>query len=461
MKILLSDIAVIHRQRTELDPKHIKDIAQSIEELTPSLPETGGLIHAIVVRDPYDYEVADCKGASYVLMVGGCRYAAHMVLQRTEIEAVHIKDLDPISAEIAELEENLRRKNISWQDEDRARVRIVELRKKADPSKTVKEIAEEIGKDYTQIYRAMQLVEAAKEDPTLLQATSRQSARRAHVRKEDVKKRLANVETSKTTDLRSKLICADAVQYAKTIPGHSVQMIFTDLPYGIDYFENAAGSKNSAGKFDDDTEKMKAFVEALVPEMVRIVKPSGWIVLFMSYEWHGWLQDLLSNACTKHAAYRSQAEPTLCLRGLHSEEDETCNFLTPELPPWIWDRGSVGSFGHWPELHAANRYEMLIVTNGGKATLAHKPVENVLRYAAISGPRKHAHEKPLALCRELISRCTVPGELVVDFCFGSGAHLAAAAASGRSFFGCDNNPANLDGAIAYVSEHYHGGLSKV
>lgn len=417
MKIPLTQIAVIHRHRREIDLKHVQELAQSISVV--------GLLHPIVVRDPYPDELAEAGTAPYVLMCGGCRYMAHELLDLPEIEATHRRDLDPLHAELAELEENLRRRSIVFDDEAFAIERIVALRKLEDPSTNVTKVAKSLGVSARHVYDKLEVAKAVHEDPSLRETGSASAAKRTHARKKDVAQRLQNVQTQPRAIITERLVCADALDFAKTIPDHSVQLVFTDLPYAIDYFEVARGSENSAGKFDDDPDLCRAFISKLVPEAARIVKPSGWIVFFMCYEWHGWLQDLLRTAGPK-----------------------------PEMPPWIWARPGAGSFGHWPELHAANRFEMIVVANGGSATLAKKPVENVLLYPAPAAPRRHAHEKPFLLCRELIERCSLVGESVVDFCFGSGAGLAAAASLGRDFRGCDNNPENLDTAIAYVAEHF-------
>ena len=59
-----------------------------------------------------------------------------------------------------------------------------------------------------------------------------------------------------------------------------------------------------------------------------------------------------------------------------------------------------------------------------------------------------------ALCEELLDRCTVPGELVVDFTFGSGQHLASAAKKGRRFAGSEQNPLMFETAVGLIAENY-------
>lgn len=271
--------------------------------------------------------------------------------------------------------------------------------------------------------------------------------------KHEIGQRVAAIKSIDITDLRSKLLVADASQFVRTIPTQSIDFVFTDLPYGIDYFSVRKDGKHALGAYDDRTEKVLDFLTDIIPQALRVVKPTGWVAFFMCYEWHQWLQDQIRDTCKTHFQYRS-GDSSYCMAKTEVGFDGTCDFFVPELPPSIWTRRGKGNHGHWPELHASNRYEMLVIVNGGKAKYAKKPVENVLDYAPLEGERLHEHQKPHDLCQEVISRFTVVGERVLDFCMGSGAHLAAAASMGRDFIGCDSNPDNLPKALQLIAQFY-------
>jgi len=416
MLLPLDAIALPNRQRKSTDLTKVAELAASIE--------ASSLLRPIVVRRPHADE--DVGGLPYVLVVGGRRIAAYFLLERTEIEANLIEDLDPLNAEIAELDENIRREALSWQEEINARTRIHALRVKQNPSQTLEETADEIGYSKAQLSKDISLSILTEHDPALRLAPSKGAALRQAEFKAGIATKLANVKTSSSDDIRSRLSIMDGVEFAKTLPSQSVDLVFTDLPYGIDQFEIQSTGDQHEGmsKFDDSAEVVLPFIEKLVPEMIRVVKPNGWICLFMVWENHHWLIEQLDKGG-----------------------------LSAERPPWIWARPGHGNYGLFPNLHAATRYEMIVVANGGAAQLCKKPVENVLVFEALDKDEKlHNHQKPHALCRELIERFTVPGELVADFCFGSGAHLAAAADLGRDFIGSENNPAMLDSAITLIAQ---------
>lgn len=418
MLIAISDIAVVNRQRKDLDLKEVSELAASIE--------ANGLLHPIVVRAPHS--LSEGSGLPYVLVVGGRRLAAHVLLGRDGIEASLKENLNPLSAEVCELEENLKRVNLSWQEEVAAKARIHSLQLVQNPMQTLSQTAEYIGESKANLSKDIALAEKLRIDPSLRASTSKGAAHRSADFKQNIATKVANVARSSADDIRSRLYIGDALDFAATIPSASIDLVFTDLPYGIDNFETQSTGKDHAGRsaFDDSKETVLPFLERLVPEACRVIKPTGWIVFFMCYEYHAQIMDwALRSGCT------------------------------PEMPPWIWHRPGSSNWGHFPELHAANRYEVLVVANGGRAKFVKKPLENVLTYAAVPNVEKlHNHQKPHEMCRDVIERFTVAGETVLDFCFGSGALLAAAADLGRNWRGSEKNPAMLDPAVSLISQYH-------
>ena len=61
-------------------------------------------------------------------------------------------------------------------------------------------------------------------------------------------------------------------------------------------------------------------------------------------------------------------------------------------------------------------------------------------------------QKPLALLKRIISALSNEGDLVGDFCFGSGTTLVAAKMLNRHYFGCDISPAAVETAKSRLSE---------
>lgn len=71
---------------------------------------------------------------------------------------------------------------------------------------------------------------------------------------------------------------------------------------------------------------------------------------------------------------------------------------------------------------------------------------SVLDIASVKEPDGHPTAKPLALLRWLVRTFSNPGDLVLDFCMGSGGTGAAALLEDRRFLGIERNPALVETA---------------
>lgn len=467
MLIDTSDIAVIDRQRKTMDPKKLNELAESINA-------RGKLIHPIVVRYPRP-EDRNPDGSPvkepFVLVVGGRRLAAHLQLKRDKIEARIFEKLSPLEQEIIELEENLVREDIPWKDAVEAKTRIHELRKKQNPFQTLEQTAAEIGEHFGNLSKDIKLSAAMKHNPGLANAPTKRAALREIDHKMEIASRILRIADTDVEDIKKKIFTADARDFVRQLPDKSVDMYLTDLPYGIGYKSaSETGAKSLVlGQYDDSPEIIRDLVADLVPQMARTIRPSGWIVLFYSSDGMPWLRSLFRDACSIHGDYRNtdkgldgEGSSIICATAYKQPkgEREECRFMIPELLDWIWHRPNSRNISQWPERHAKHVYESILVINGGDARLTQLHVPDVLVYDAVYENRLHEMQKPHELCKELVNRCSIPGELVVDLCFGSGACLAAAADLGRDFKGCEINPDLLPTALAHVAGFYKPGVVK-
>ena len=443
LEIPLSEIAVIARQRKKLDPKLVQELADDIAE--------NGLLHPIVVRRPFPEE-PDVAGHPYVLCVGGRRFAAHAFLHRATIRATLRDDMDPLQAKIAELSENIKRVDITWDEKLAAEASIHELRILQNPSHKLSDTAEELSVDIGNLSRDLALHEAMKADPSLRDAKSAHSARRVLVQRKELNQRIATAsKNTQASDAISACIhTADMRTFVRSLPDASIDLCFTDFPFGINYDQLNQATTNQ-GLYRDDPEQLRDLLTDVIPEIVRVVKPAGWIACMMGPTHYEFLATLFRDTCKVHYGYRIPETRHKCTK--HTA-GSSCDFATPEEIPWVWYRPNSRMPSLWPELHANNQYELFCVVNGGAAKLATPNVGNVLVYDQVYSDRFHTMQRPHELCKEVIRRFTVVGETVLDLCFGSGAHLAAAADSGRRFIGCDINPDNRSRAITLISEYY-------
>lgn len=112
------------RQRSSLD-KDIKTLAEQIDRV--------GLLHPIVIH-------SDGR-----LVAGERRLEAHKLLQRSKIRCTIFEDLSEHDAFLIELQENLARRQLSWQDEAKAVLDYHEMRRSKIPEWTNRASALDIG----------------------------------------------------------------------------------------------------------------------------------------------------------------------------------------------------------------------------------------------------------------------------------------------------------------------------
>lgn len=457
MLLPLSNIFVApSRQRSSMEPKKLEELRIDLQERRARGVKP--LIQNVVVRKRRDDDAARLNNGlpikeEWVLVAGGRRTAAHLLLGWELIEADNIGDLPPVEQEIAELHENLYREDISWQDTVNARAKLHNLRSNQDPTHTAEKSAVELKITKGNLSKDLALV-TMMDDPEVKAAPTKRAAMRVIERKANIATRVMALSDSSEDDLRRKLFTADARDFIRTLQPQSIDLIFDDLPYGIDYKSTSERGGNGIvlGKYDDDPEKIKDFVIDLVPQLCRVLKPTGWMVLFYSVEGLPWLRELIETACATHGNYMDSERASgeaYCVG-----HTEGCRFLTTAPRPWIWYKPNARNISEWPDRYAKAVYENMLIVNGGKARMVLQNLPDVLVHDAIYDNRLHEMEKPRPLCIDVIRRLTIPGEIVADFTFGSGRHLAAAAELGRDFIGCDNNPANLPSALSLVAEYY-------
>lgn len=413
----------------------VREDMGDIDEMVNDFLENGQ-ITAITVRPATPEEKASGVKEPWVLVAGGRRMAAAMRLGWMEIEAFAREEMDQIKHRELELNENLKRKDMTPQEIARAKEEIFALRRLRDPKITATEVAVSIGDSPATFSRDLEAAKALREMPELEKAQSRKAILRGAKMASHIKTREAQSEGLKTASdsLKDLVVTADMLDWLPRIDESSVDLMIPDLPYGINFFKqgmkessNGKDGPKGVSEYDDTEEATAELFERAIPLMIRATKKTGWMMLFGSAESSPILHQLLE-----------------------------ANGLTPEVIDWIWYRPNSRNASRFPEKHAQNVYEHIVVCNMGGGVLK-QPCSNVLVFDAVySEDRIHVNQKPVELYEELIQRVTFHGELVCDPCFGSGASLAAAVKQNRRIIGCDKNPAMLKQAHGHIMKHHQG-----
>lgn len=469
------EIFIPERLRKEINAGQLDDLTKSIS--------TTGQIHAIRVR-PIDDEEGGITSGQWALVAGFRRLTAAKTLGIT-VKALNYAAMSPFLRTRAELEENLHRQDMTWQEKADATKRLHELFKKEMAEHgvawTQAQTAAMIGETQANLNIKLKVADALDANPELRKANSRKAAIRAIDMAASHTARLARSSqaVSNAHTVRSKLFLGDARDYVRQIDSGSIDLVFTDPPYGIDYFDKPDGSgeitkKNQGGisKYDDSEQTTRDLLTDLVPQWFRITHDASWIAVMMNEANYGFLRSLMEDCCATHAAYRRQPDETTGdgpLNFCDGKEEENilalsdrpCQFLKVEEPHWIWYRPNSQLPSQYPERHAQNCYERILILNRGHARLSY-PCQNVLAIDNEYGSERwHAMQKPLTLCREVINRLSLPGERVFDSTFGSGNILKAASMGARDFRGAEQNPGLYEMAVQSVSEIFGGDVQRL
>jgi site-specific DNA-methyltransferase (adenine-specific) len=199
----------------------------------------------------------------------------------------------------------------------------------------------------------------------------------------------------------------DAVDWLRSLPSPSADLMITDPPYESLEKHRAVGTttrlKHSKASSND---WFAIFPNARFPEFFeaayRVLKGNAHLYLF----------------CDPETMF--VAKPI----------GEAAGFKF--WKPLIWDKRRIGMGYHYRA-----RYETILFFEKGKRRLSDLGVPDI-----IETPRVHngyPTEKPVEVAEVLVRQSSVAGDIVIDPFMGSGAFGVAAARLGRNFAGTDTS----------------------
>lgn len=408
----IDQIVVGERFRKEISGQG----GQSLDYLVESI-KSNGLLHPIVV-----------ERNSKTLLAGGRRLSAIRNLGWTDVPVHFLDELDETSRREVELEENLARKNLTWQEQALLTQEIDNLKRTVygeasagrpiannnSPEATgwsIRKTASLRNVNEATVHQDIRLANALRIVPSLSKETSRTNALRAIDRlEEDIERELERRSHKKEAyaDFASFVKCGDATSLILDLPNESIDCIITDPPYGVDV--GHGGGHRMEADFDDSPEAAIAIIRSIAPQCRRVLKPSGHLYTFFGPALWRECQDVW-----KSAGFEIRDVPNI----------------------WVKPGGATGTTD-WDH-NFAPTWEPFIFASNRMRRLAYKR-KNVFTYAVeLGSQRHHPTQKPVELLRELIQLSTEPGEVVFDPFCGVGSTLVAASQLRRKFLGFELN----------------------
>lgn len=399
-------IVLPNRQRKEFEPEALTDLANSIS--------ARGLLHAIVVREtPEGLALVAgerrLRAMEIIWLLGegvthnGRSYAPY------EVPYVTLGELSPLEAEEAELDENLKRADLTWQERSEALARLHRLREaqaealglaKPTPIETGKEARE---KGYTtakpQDSRVEILLASHLSNPEVARAKTAGDALKILKKAEDRERNIALGKAVGATYNSSvhKLHHLDCLSWLAECPNNQFDVILTDPPYGMNaqaFGDGGGRLSNSEHDYDDSPEAWRNLMAQFAPEAYRVAKAQAHAYVFCDFDRFHELKSIMQAA------------------GWYV-------FRTP-LVVYKIGSGRVPL----PDRGPRRQYELILYAIKGDRLVT--GIYSDVIPCKLEENLSHGANKPIELYVDLLKRSTRPGDTVLDAFAGTGTIFPAA-----------------------------------
>lgn len=407
-QIRITDVVVTRDRARPLDSDYVEELATSMLQF--------GQLQPIVLDE------------NNALIAGFHRLNAAMLNGWTDIGYIRKEQVDELLMREMELEENIRRLDMTPAEEVAALAEIHRLKKLKDPNWGLAQTAQAVGGTVTKsrvseashLAKMVELFPELKDAKSIKQLKSWADAKAASIsRVHEVKNNPADY-----AEVEEKIILGDSVEVIKTIPSERFHAIITDPPFGIDYDDRKAGTEGSLTDYEDSKASYERLL-SMAPDLYRVLRPNGWLVWFLGISWYE----------RAKAAFRE------------------AGFIVDEIPI-IWDRSEGRCHTNRPDRYFGRAYDIALHCIKGQPEMVQRGKPNIIRVKPVETSEREALvERPVELYAELIRRLTVPGETVADFFVGSGSCPAAAVNIGRDYFGVEQSPERRALAIKKIRAH--------
>lgn len=455
--LLLTDVIV--------DPNRFRRAFPEVQALADSIKQVG-LIQPIVLD------------GSNNLIAGERRFRAHQLLGETNIKVVRMFDLTPKQKALVELEENIKRMPLTWQEECMATAKLHELyvQERGTPPRgrigitttiigwRVQDTADLLGKAVGKVSQDIEMGRALLAEGTLStletpdvegmlspvdvalaeikkgegvrplgELPTKDSALKVMKSQKDMAQRTVLVSalgkiaeiTGKTPESKQELPnhglkLGDCLEGMAQLSDGEVDLVLTDPPWGIE-FDDHDLRKGAHGDVAVDGYENLDFLVPIMKECYRVLNDNSHIYVFFAFKHYQTLYDMMSGF----------------------------GFKVDRVPLIWWKRNA---FNQNPGVNYTHDYEGILFAKKGGRVLTGFP-HSVLDFPPVSTPLKiHPTEKPLDLLKHLVGNSTIPGELVLDPFAGSGSTLRAAKVSGRRYLGWEKEEKHYNRAIDLLGD---------
>ena len=410
--IEISTIVVDPSQRQREDLGDIEGLKRSLQDP----PDGFGQLEPILLDKDHK------------LIAGFRRLTAMAMLGKTHIRVEYLGDIDEIRAQEIELEENIRRHQLSWQEESRAIEKIHLMKQKKDPNWSVEKTAEAVGVSRRKAYMSLELSQALDKDPEVGKADTQQGAmmrlsrnKQMKERKEAAAVRMMAQETGMVKKVRIDFHLGDALELLQKMPSESADMAVSNPPFGVNIEDLFIGDKTV---YSDKPEDIVPLLYQVTREVFRVLKKDRWFVWFYPTSRLEEAKDML-----KQAGFAFEAVPCV----------------------WIKTNKHLSSLGQ-PFQQFNKQYESFFWARKGAARFNKLREGNVFDFPTPGQSRIHPLQMPVALWKEILEIGSVGGETILEPFSGSGSCGVACLRTDRNYDGLELSSEYVERAKMWVNE---------
>lgn len=269
------------RQRRELT--EIESLAESIRNI--------GLINPIVIdRDN-------------VLIAGERRLTACLSIGISPVPVRYLDDLSLFERHLIELEENIKRVDLPWQDQVAAINEYHRLMKDQTPEWTLDDTAQRLGMSRANVGKYMlvqeqmdnEMVSKADKLSTAYNAASRIKERKQASAKKELVGKLdtmfsANPEAPAAPEkppMQASILNADFTHWVLSYAGPRFNLIHCDFPYGVNTGSKSGQSAAKiTGTYDDSPETYRSLLQSFTENTELFVEPSAHLIFWFSMNYY-------------------------------------------------------------------------------------------------------------------------------------------------------------------------------
>lgn len=419
--VLIDSISINRdeRQRREL---------RSVPELAESIRAVGLINPPVVTRD-------------YVLVAGERRLEACRSLGWSSIPIQFVDDLDPDMLHLIELEENVKRVDLTWQEHNDAIAQYHKLRTAASKEWTKAQTARELGMNDSTVNKHLAVAAEREAKPEDFSDADKFSSalniatRRIERRKAGGERKLTALPPTLRAEKignrevvppapparKAAIETASFLEWAQTPLDLPFNLIHCDFPYGVNVGDKKGqGNAQSRGQYADTPEIYFELLEAMNATIDNWCAPSAHLIFWFSMKFYSETRDLLEAGGWKVDPF-----------------------------PLIWHKSD--NAGIIPDANRGPRrtYEAALFCHRGDRKIV-KPVAN--SFSAATTKEFHTSEKSEAMLRHFFRMVCDEHSLVLDPTCGSGMAIKVAESMGaEAALGLELNPEYAEAARRNLS----------